>query len=1658
MDINIITQYCDNILSNGSGLLDKASRMLVRTNPKLSTNVKVMTNGNGIWLESYDADKNLADSRYKSFVVSSESLYNKDLVSFYGTLDSASAYRMLQQYDDLSVKDVFDSQYETFYHCGCEYVKSLDYDEQFGFVAPLWLDENIPDYFVIFKVEEPAYVSFSSHSDSAVKAASRNMIFKTDILDKCTIVKTFSLKEDSPIGKYIRNYRNQEKFPVSPLYARMEKEGYLSFNGISYKTGEFTEAHEYDFERMFCVDETVTSFDNYITGGFERNGIVCANIMNIEFLFDDTTADEYTISRYFGLYCNFIDDGVVAIDYQRLSDCENLYSRGVGKFDKYTIIETTASNPSGVVFPIIPPQFNQNDILAHIAEVNDERAANGQPPLDNIEWLDEVGRYAGLDNILFPTWENVVAADNPKDPSASGALNGMVHCIMDRLGNLHSISRSAQYAADELRLTDKIVSLTDFNGFVKTNRSVTCEYEDTVTPSQTVLTINANIDPYTRIILRKDDLTDPIGYLEASVVYDDNNTLVSVPGWSEYDMFSGIGETAMVAIALANSFNAVFSEVGLHAYYYKNNVVIVACNSSDVYNTYYIECENNSNGSVDSIVLSNGGRFCGANDYPHIKIKEMYSELLQVGEYIRTKTSRGYGRIVSKNIDLETATIEGDRMTFKDGVYYDVLIDENNVMVNRAKTASVYDEFEVSFGRLSFFPVHDFDFQTTTPVTQYGDFGELDYERCYLAQDAVETENGGEDVTVLTHYDFEVDGETLTLLFETDGDTDIVGVENYVVTVDPNDPDTFNVSMVLNLYNEDFNPSGETTSVEPDFDFCNLNSDLADGSLVSSEYARLYENFSRDFMLLSKTAPYINKWVYHDNGFDVRERKYRLNTNPVFGMNSFAPDPYTYNDVSTNPSGFGCEWYYIFDKFPKKEPDTFDFTRLWSYIGDVCPIDSGSTAEETLERMFLDTETNYFNVFFVRDHIVSMQSDGNVLYDTLNYVKKYSLIENGSGNTTAETFFRGAKIEFLQKTYYGEKIDNNLNSLMVKTDNTLNGYKFTAVIVPISESGALDNPKIKVIRNDVFKFVVMLVFVVREYKDALDIDESSESQFNAGNITRYLLYNPQKVLSEDAYGYETNVAQSIAENPIYGNEARITVKGRGTLIGYTPQTHYIKGNDTNFLNDFSDDSRLLIVVKRWYALNTEYRVYKVKSIDTNCDMKVEAFDDVASDNRYSSLISYINGTLGWTMVQDDNIPEGLTDYYIAYCDAEVFADYYNSCDFFNIVNNVNYTQSNDVSYLHVDRSGNVYKSDNGEYSYALRFVMPAENAKYEYLDYSFDGEIVSYMNNPRYSFRMHRYGGWFEPLTNPVLYFKDPYLKDAFEDPYKDNPQMDNSADSGYLYKKVALLTSRYMNTCFAYDYNGFGIVKQMAYHRVNDTNNNPFKLKDGDKPLYPVSNKFAIGYRDVNVFNSSWDLWYFIKTNSNTDEQYVHGTLSMLEKFAMLGSKCMTLPDKIQIEDFKLTDLVDENYKSDTKHNVFAYEKSGSVGYIVMVERRLKEYMFGMLKDYFERYISNIYSYGDKETIDDDIDRYVEQNIMPLYMFDHFDLYVKKTPNGIKREMNYTYVGSSDAVKNIHGLRPDNTFGLSVVDYSEFDRKIVLNTKDQYTYEIAFTLHLQKR
>jgi hypothetical protein len=50
----------------------------------------------------------------------------------------------------------------------------------------------------------------------------------------------------------------------------------------------------------------------------ERNGVIVANLINLEFLFSDSTAAEYSMNRYFGLYANFVEEAKRSSEEKKL--------------------------------------------------------------------------------------------------------------------------------------------------------------------------------------------------------------------------------------------------------------------------------------------------------------------------------------------------------------------------------------------------------------------------------------------------------------------------------------------------------------------------------------------------------------------------------------------------------------------------------------------------------------------------------------------------------------------------------------------------------------------------------------------------------------------------------------------------------------------------------------------------------------------------------------------------------------------------------------------------------------------------------------------------------------------------------------------------------------------------------------------------------------------------------------------------------------------------------------------------------------------------------------------------------------------------------------------------------------------------------------------
>jgi len=329
---------------------DLSSYGLIKTNPKISGNVKITQDSNGdIWLNSIDANNELADSTYKKFAISSKSTYAKDLYTFFknGKTPSSTIFDLYQADSTYeNTKRNLYEQYDNFYNYGVENQKNRYYDEAFSFFAPIWLRNIVPDFFIIFRLDHP--VSVESYNDLAT-----NPEKFAEFFTESRIIKTFDIRSTSKLGSYIRNIVNDPRFKNSPLDVSFDQDVATTWYGISYANGTMSGKGEFLYD-YWSQDRPIIELEEYITGGFERNGIISTNLLNLEFLFNDETATPYTINRYFGLYVteNQLANFQIASDVISKITSQTPYPQTGVDAEPYSTKSFTQSNSNGIQLPV----------------------------------------------------------------------------------------------------------------------------------------------------------------------------------------------------------------------------------------------------------------------------------------------------------------------------------------------------------------------------------------------------------------------------------------------------------------------------------------------------------------------------------------------------------------------------------------------------------------------------------------------------------------------------------------------------------------------------------------------------------------------------------------------------------------------------------------------------------------------------------------------------------------------------------------------------------------------------------------------------------------------------------------------------------------------------------------------------------------------------------------------------------------------------------------------------------------------------------------------------------------------------------------------------------------------------------------------------------
>lgn len=1547
-------------------ILDKASYSLVRTNPKLTGNVKLLTNGTDLYLESFSANNELSSAKFKSFKVDGTLTYDQDVFNFFkkGSFPSELAYEVFQEFRDTSVLSSYENQYEMFYSAGARSLASEVYVEDIGILAPIWLNEQLPNYFVVFRIDNPASVNNSKaeFSNEGEELAQSSEKFKEFVLQNCTAVQTFDLRETSKVGSYIRRYRNQENFPKSPLTVSWRKDEPIQWNGISYNKGGFTSAGNFSYDSLITKDSTILQNEYFFTKGFQRNGILLANLINLEFLFSDKTASEYSINRYFGLYVNEVGEGEF-----KLSG-ENFYS-----------------DREKTQFPIIKTTKEVSEFLNNKLEISNNNGV-----------------------ILHVDSSSVTTQTGLPTPTRVNEVESIFY-IKDKSEQFHTVKKGSFWKNNQIRLFDTQIDISQFAGFNKPTVFVNAQVIKSLGKPAAFLEILGEFPDGARIKFYSGEFNDNTGSIDQITIgqISANIEKTSGPGTNFERFFNPNGNPNEIAKAIVKAIKHGINE--------DHQLFTVSINDSYVYleskfsginakqlkfEVDWIEYPELVN-AVETYpvtgITNPIGSFVGGTNKPNslLLVEAGEENRLVKGNYVKTKA--GFAKISDWVPYLREPIIAGggQQIGYRNvNEYVIVSVEDNQIDVSNSGQVAMYTNFLPSFGRFSFYPIKDLDFDFYSEM--YSDLGELSYEFDYYNQ------------------------KLPNFTGDTGSNIEYLGTGNW-----PDIRDFYDEIGFSNLI-------GLLKDADPDNTF-DIN--------IKSEYQRLEENFLKEQGIASRISPYINKWVWYNGGTDVRNNPYRLNLSLAFSINNFSPSKW---NIGRSPIGFSHEWYYL-SQFPSYfSNEAIEYS--WSYFSDAVVDNDLSNGFEpgTFQRV----DKNMFSEYFIADRF-----NVNNSIHLIDRQLRFGRFSGGNKQNFAESFLRGVRIIVKAKANGEEKPNFNAKKLSYIYDGSFNDYSFSAMLVP----NAAEKPsrQIKFIKNDKWKTIVMLIFVsfkndcLNPTEAAIDrtslyaANNSIEAQTDCSPSDGYKNSIMQGSINFLASSWSSEDNQLLIQGSpdINGNPTRFFADVTIGENGAFNQIRFSVENDTYVINGITK----IISANQLYATSitkNDIPFVLPSPIPSSFALQSAIYENIGGGfNGYSSTLNSIGFADIFNAVNDGDptiIYETInvagtrvlnTDGSLAQtfsvelrAQEDILKSNYigvlpdlNKPTIFNLLNVIGFDLSigtnpriNTIArhaghyeplakdiiffrdpYAHIDFTEGFYTGSTGESTGVTGMNSVNETYKFNVFN------LCRYKNTQFYS--QHENFG----LIKNYFYHKV------------------NQEDSSSVLELSA-------NGAFL--------------------------------SLYPLINEVGIDFKDHYIFSSSWEPGYFIKSIDKSKIQSIIGTRSMKEKKSFFGSKYLKVPQEIKLETFTDSVFVkDAIAEPSLVSGTFMHnETSEYVEFYLFIQKRLTDHLFKFVKPVFQQYINPKFGTGSVNSVDDDVINYIEQNILSLYKISLIDFYVKEDKQ--QKETDYTTAKLLNSEKLAKGLRLNRNISSKTLNSNLFDTRLIYNKRTGFSNSYGFSVTIVKK
>lgn len=1523
---------------------------LLRTNPKLTSNVKIVIDTDeNLYLDTISLTDSYT-SRFSAIKINPNNFFSYDLYKFFdkGNTPNSVIFETQRAVSDLIVVSDFQYQYEQQYNYGAEKCNTSYYKGSNRIFAPLFVDSNLPKYFVIFKMDgaktkteinpvlvkdvrykvfgttgfvsydnkkllpESEFIASSNGGNYVISGNTYVTVFdeeyeykqsisfgkiKKDFISNSDIVTVFSMSElDSNIGKYLSKHISDKNFTSTPLYVDMESRE-LTYTGINIKNGVVSSISE-DASDLFSNPRTIIDFDKYVTRGFERNGLIVPNIFNLEWVFDDPES-EGKFNRYFGLYVDDIDFGEFTFDL-------NLLKRNAKYYNPYF------------------NNFEENLPLFYRTMVEDS---------------------GGIEMAI----DSITSGFIPLNISEKDSF----FYVKNKHDKFYKINNGC--CQDSIRLVKKKIDISEFTGF-----------DDNVINQKASLSKDKGIACAT---LKVDNTIINTGYkislLYRNVykghIYGDHLPTLSGfkygEGMNHSFYFYPYGNDINIAKGIAKAFNSRFKgKMHVAAKESVNEVLFYSTLPGISGNDYSLLVEDRVNSQ--SFVIKFGG---GSENYKN-RVIINYDYNKNITNESRIVTDKGFTKVA----DISTSFEDSDNSKTITSVLSDVEIKVSNGYVD------IHNPAINKFGVFHIYDLVDFDFDFFE--SSYNKSYDNEYNKYYhitsLKQNRKYRLFGGNNVEAVIEYKGR-NYSSIELPIEiiyTDSITDYTVVSGHPFFIETkyiHDEELisfngFNVIQSNKNYQDII-----INSIEQKYQNFAQNFD--------TEYDILKENGSSVNCLESRIVPDINKWVLRYK--NIRQEDYKFNLSNVFGRLNFSP---SHIDNNQNPWYYTHEWYYIAGL--PSDIDDMNLKFSDSYIS--LPF---------IKEKLSDEKENYFEKYFNIEKQFVKDDYGNYRVVPVIRHNCFSIFHKENASTYS-TVFRGTKLI--------------LNSTLTDYSD----YKFSAILVTRqTDRNVVENPfTIEIIENDTFKNITYVINVILDdYKIINNQGGISLDYLYLYVMNSLKQYNEYTQTYDYGIEFEYPVIPGIkfVDND---SDKNIVTKFRGYRLPVKTDftnhlVEYSMTFDTYFkISDFIfpingkigrligwDSQKATFITTQNSYIDSS--TYAVRNQPTTISV---LNNEILMENDGLSMI-YIPGLFVYNSFPPQQVNTSIYDlskvvWYHENSGQDIYKFIAKSISFANLFELTNF--------------GN-YTSINTNFE-SIKFIAPTtiamtkslsvtenrfdtkNNGATNIIDYNYDTVDLSY--------DLLRYSGHHKPKFNKNLWWQSLAIEKMFGNT---GIPWDTCIFSWYdLNMDIVLNDDNVLSFnipwCTKYDrlnvelkldnilLDKLGFINNFYIHK--QSNDDILSL---DNPIYPSIGEIAVDKKNINIFQSNWDTSYYRHYVDKT--RFINidfDKIAYIEYKSFIGSKIFGIKKEI-ILGVGSSRVIENGMESNSiNYHVVYGMVDNQYTFNVNGENIIKDWLIKEYFDEFSSYFKNI-------TIRD-FEKYVDLNLMKTISVDNVLVFIKHMGN----------------------------------------------------------------